>query len=115
MMPPLNFWTRIWYEPARVSDADRPAIKPSVTVTVPTPKGRFTDARGFTGVLMDTPPETLRLPCPETEQMSLTPSSRRSAIPAGITKPDSVAEVAAKSVGAAGLVGKAFQYSNVMS
>src|ERR1035441_10095966 len=84
-----------------VTAADTPAITPSFTSMLPAFGGRFTDASGFTGVAIEKPPVSLRLPCPDTAHTSPKWSSARSATLAGMTNADSICPTAPPSVGAA--------------
>src|SRR5215467_2940054 len=93
--------------------AVRPAVAPGFTAIAPNPSGRSTDARGFGDTETCTPPETVRLPCPETVAISLTLSALRSDRSAGITKYDMVWPSALPNVGSPSPDGNAFRYSRL--
>ena len=82
-----------------MNETVRPAITPSCTVMVPAFSGRFTDARGLGVAVTWTPPETLRLPVPETVQISFGCNWLRSVRSPGITKFEIVWANASPSVG----------------
>src|SRR5215831_13159336 len=94
-----------------VNDAETPAIRPAFTSTLPAFNGRSTDARGLGVAATVKPPEIVRLPWPDTLQISFTPSNFRSSTSAGITYPESILPVASPKAGSPEPRGNAFQYS----
>src|ERR1700677_4523961 len=98
-----------------VNEAHNPAIRPPWIRRVPTPRGRFTDAKGLTGRETLTDPEIFRLPAPETEQTSFGFKRRRSETFAGMTKSEIIAAGAVQSEGWFCAVGNAFTNSIVMA